>query len=453
MNVVIVGESVIAISLAEALMARHQVVYVGPPSHEERFQRLDIETVSGTVTAQDTLRQARVSRADAFVACSGSNEQNIIACLAARKMGAKQTICVLTGPGFGAPEEGQTLAESLGIDLVIHPAEQLADEIIRICTVPGALDVHIFERGRVALLNFSVEQGAPATRAPIKSLNLPKEINLVMVRRGDAMIIPRGETELEPGDRAMVMGHQTALQSAVDLFRRTTLDRQARRATVVGAGTVGIAVARGLEKAGWKVKLVEKDRARSQHAATLLDSLVLHGDGADLELLEQENVGETPVLVAVTNNDEKNLLVSLLSKHLGVERIVTRAHRLANERMFEKVGVDVVRSAHGAAIRSILRTIDEPHAEVLAELEHGDACVIELEIPPGFPSRPLHDLRPPALAVVGSLLRKERLIVPRGGDMLKAKDQALIFCLRKDQQQIRSYFRNVEKHRRQVGVE
>jgi trk system potassium uptake protein TrkA len=145
-------------------------------------------------------------------------------------------------------------------------------------------------------------------------------------------------------------------------------------------------------------------------------------------------------MVAVANNDEKNLLVSLLAKQLGVKRTVTRANRLANELMFEKVGVDVVRSAKGAAIRSVVRSVDQAHLEIQAELEHGDACVIELTLPPDFARVQLQELRPPTFARVGSIMRGRRLIIPSGRDELQAGDQVLIFCTRADEDETRDFF-------------
>jgi len=197
---------------------------------------------------------------------------------------------------------------------------------------------------------------------------------------------------------------------------------------------------RGLEDAGFRVKVVELDKHRCEEIAGSLDSLVLNGDGADLDLLEQERIGDSSVLVAVADNDEKNLLVSLLAKQLGVRRTVTRAAHLANEIMFEKVGIDVVRSAKGAAIRSVVRNVDPSSLEIRAELEHGDACVIELDLPKGFTSTRLSDLRPPTFARVGSVQRDRRLFVPHGGDLLRPGDRVLIFCTRADEHETREFF-------------
>jgi trk system potassium uptake protein TrkA len=236
------------------------------------------------------------------------------------------------------------------------------------------------------------------------------------------------------------MGRRGSVNRFLPLLRTTEDTHSERRAAIIGAGTVGLAVAQTLEELGWDLKIIERSRKRCEQVAAVLRGLVLHGDGADLDLLEQEHIGELPLVIAVTSNDEKNLLVSLLAKQLGVKRIVTRAESLMNERMFEKLGIDVVRSAHGAALRSAVRNIDRGKSEIRAEIEHGDATILELTLPEHFPETRLLDWRMPSLAVVGAILRGRKVIVPDGQDPLRPGDELLIFCNREDGDATREYF-------------
>lgn len=449
MNVLIAGGSLMANRTAEALMADHQVVCLRSNDGVDamRAEQLDVETVIGSPTSPEALRLAHIERTDVFIACAESDEQNIVSCLAAQRMGARRTICVLSSPGFlNLRDADDDLADSLGIDQVVRPGEQLAHEIVRIVTVPGALDARVFADGRVVLLRYSVEPESPITRAPLKRLKLPHGVVLVMVRRGDEMILPRGETQVLVGDKVMAMGRGHAVRE-LNRFLRRRHKREKHRAAIVGAGSVGVSIARGLLEEGWHITLIESDRARCEEVSNELDCLVLHGDGADLDLLEQERIGDIPVVVCVTNNDEKNLLVSLLAKGLGVPRIVTRADRAHNETMFERVGVDVALSARGAAIRSIVQSIDTSHQEIRAVLEHGSACVIELTLPAEFPTIKLLALNPPAYAVVGAITRGRQVIVPHGVDTLQAGDEVLIFCSTADEDRVREYFLDGERVR------
>jgi trk system potassium uptake protein TrkA len=444
MHIVIGGEDEVAFRLAEELMEEHAVVLICPEGKTgPQTDRLDVEVVEGPITSAEVLARARAGDADFFIACSETDEENLVASVLVKKLGSKRTICFLSRPGFERRlGEDSSLAEIFDIDQVIRPAEQLGQEILRIMMVPGALDVEAFEGGRVRLLRHAIEEGARITSAPLRDLAIPLGVVLVMARRGDEIFLPRGDTQLESGDKVTVMGTLAGINRLLFGFLRgTETARPTRQATIVGGGTVGTTVALGLEEAGWSVKIIETDRERCEEISALLDkTLVLHGDGADIDLLEQEQIGEDSVLVVVTSNDEKNLLVSLLAKSMGVPRILTRATTQANERLFERVGIDVVRSARGAAIQTVLRAVVQGKSTMLAELEHGEAMVLELRVPKGIEPIPIQSMRGPRSAIIGAILRGRRVIVPHGGDDVQAEDRLLVFCLERDQEQVAEYF-------------
>jgi trk system potassium uptake protein TrkA len=314
--------------------------------------------------------------------------------------------------------------------------------------------VEIFEGGKVQLFRHAVEKGSRIVRAPLKDLGIPPGVVFVMVRRGDEIFVPKGNTALEPGDKVTAMGNPGDMNRLLGRFLRgESRGREPRRATIVGGGDVGLAVALGLEDLGWEVKVIEPQPQRCEEISRVLNSLVLQGDGANLDLLEAERVAEDSVLIAVTSNDEKNLLVSLLAKHLGVARIVTRADIPANERLFEKVGIDVVRSAQGAAIQSVLRNVIATRAELLAELEHGDAMVLEFELPEEMATSSLEDLHSPEFAIIGAILRDQSVIIPKGKDSLEAKDRILVFCTAENEEEVREFFTQgiLKNHRAPQG--
>lgn len=440
MKVLVAGDSLMALRIIDALMHRHQVVCLKPPGDNEwNTDHLNADVIDGEITSPQSLTDAGVKTADVFVACSVVDEQNIVACLAARRLGAKRTVCVVNGRSFlSASRAEDDMAESLGIDHVVKPIDQLSNELISIVLVPGALEIERVADGRLALFRFAVAEGSSAIGQNLNDLKLPKDTRLVHVRRGDEFIMPRGETVLEAGDKVIAMGHHDSCSRLGTLL--SDRKRHKREAAVIGGGRVGRAVTRGLMRAGWQVTVVDPDPKRCQKIAERTEALVLHGDGTDVEFLEQEHIAERPVVIAVTDSDEKNLLVSLVMKQLGNARVITRADRLSNERLFEKVGVNVVRSANGAAIRSVLRMIDESESEILAELEHGAACVQEITVDEDAEEVALPDLAPPAYAVVGAILRGKETIIPSGRDSLKPGDHLYVFCDREDQEAVHEYF-------------
>jgi trk system potassium uptake protein TrkA len=304
--------------------------------------------------------------------------------------------------------------------------------------VPGALEIQRVAGGRLELFRFAVAKGAVAVDKALAGLEMPDGTRLVHLRRGDEFVVPHGGTRLQAGDKVIAMGLPGRLVRLGAVFHGQRKVR--REAVVVGGGRVGRSVTRGLMRSGWSVKVVEIDRERCDVVAARTEALVLHGDGTDVEFLEQEQLADAPVVVAVTNSDERNLLVALVIKQLGNARVITRADRLSNERLFEKVGVDVVRSAKGAAIRTIVASIDPYESEIHAELEHGTACVMEITVAAGNPPVPLSRIRPPAYAVVGAILRGPETLIPSGQDELLPLDHLFVFCARSDEEELRHYF-------------
>ena len=451
MRIVIAGDDEIAFRLAEYLMSDHAVVLICSENMSARIDRLDVEVVFGPVSSSATHHRAHVRDAAVFIACSPHDEQNLVACVVAKRLGAKQTVCFLFRSEFHfGVGTSESLAESLGIDRVIRPSEQLAKEILRIVAVPGALDVEAFVGGKVKLFRHAVEENSPITRGLLMDVDIPSDVVLVMARRGDDIFIPKGNTRFQNGDKITAMGNPAGMNRLLFKYLKSeSHSRDARRATVVGGGEVGLAVALGMEDAGWQIKVIESNKSRCEEISRVLNSLVLHGDGSDLTILEEERIDDDSVLIAVTTNDEKNLLVSLLAKQLQVPRIITRAGLQSRERLFERVGVDVVRSAGGAAIRTVVKDIVESRTELLAELEHGDAMVLEVTLPEDLPAIPLQQLNAPEFVIVGAILRDQEVIIPKGSDELRGSDRALLFCTREYEAEARNFFlrRTVKKSR------
>jgi trk system potassium uptake protein TrkA len=442
-HIVIAGQDEVAFNIAEGLMASHEVVLIGASSLSlPRADKLDVEFVCGSPTNADVLKAARADRAGIFVAATESDEQNLVACIAARRMGAKRTICILSRPGVvESHEHDEQLAQSLGLSAVVRPSVQLADELLRIVTVPGALDVEHFFDGKVHLMRHVVDADSPITRGRIADVNIPKTVTVLMARRGEEMWIPSGDTVLEAGDKVTALGTPRGIRKLLFQFLRSSdHGAEAHRVTIVGGGEVGVLLGTRLEKAGWRIKLIETDRERCEEIAGSLKGLVVHGDGSDIDLLEEERVTDSPVLVAVTSNDEKNLLISLIARHLGVERVITRANRLANEILFERVGIDVVRSARGAAIRKVVFEVVGDDSTVRANLEHGDVDILELEIPADAEPHPLSDYRTDVFAIVGALKRGSEIIITRKSTIVKAGDHLLILATDADIDETRQLF-------------
>lgn len=444
MHIIVAGESELAIRITEALQHTHDVVLVTTdPSSAARIDTLDVHVVEGTPSSLAVLREAGAERAEFFIAASTSDERNIVGCIAADQLGAKRRICVLNSSADPALDllDDFSLASSVDINAVIRPAENLINEVLRIVKVPGALDVRTFMGGKIGLLKALVEEGSAIAATPLGELNVPSGVRLVLVQRADNYFVPEDGHTLAPDDRVMLVGQRRRLvRFARQTCRSPFHQKEKRRAMICGGGSVGLGVARGLREAGWWVKIIEHDEARCNFLAEQLDCLVLKGDGSDIDLLREEHVETTSALIAVTNNDEKNLLISLIAKQLGVERIITRADRLVNERVFDKVGIDVVLSARGAAVRSIVSDIVNADREHLAELEHGVVSVLDIELPMSFRPTSLRLMRPPTVAAIGAIVRQKKAVYPKEDTELRPGDHVLVVGLTADEEATRAFF-------------
>ena len=440
MHIVIVGGGEIGFALAQALLTAHQVFVVdNAPEVGRRFEPIDVQFVLGPGTSADVLDRAGINKADVLLACTGLDEVNIVACGVARQLGSPQTLCFVSREDFLALQDQRGLAH-FGIDRVMWPEAQLAEDIERIIREPGAIDAEDFADGAVRLVEYRLDHGTPLSGRRIADLHLPRGSLIVAVRRGESFFIPRGESELAVGDRAVLMGTPDALRGVRRQLVAAETPRQ--RVTIIGGGDVGFRVAERLEGNGvCNVAIIERDQARGELLASRLrHTLVLRGDGTDLELLEAEGIGRSDVLVSVIDNDERNLFASLLARQLGVKRIITRVSKRANLRLFERVGIDIAISARGAAVASVLHQIQGGATRLLAVIEQGAGRILELDVPVDYHPRALRDMPSPRDSIVGAILRPGGVLVPRGGDVVHPGDRLIVFSTEAAADRVRDFF-------------
>jgi trk system potassium uptake protein TrkA len=441
MRIVIVGGGEVGSALARGLAADHEVAVIDHnQAVADRFASLDVDFIHGSGTNEDVLARADIKNASFFIACTGLDEVNIVACAIANRISNPQTICLVSRADFLGSASHEGLAP-FGIDRVLWPEAQLAVDIEQVVTAPGAIDAEVFAGGVVRLLEYKLDAGSPLLRASVGGLRLPRGSLIVAVKRAGRLFVPRGSTQLEAGDKIILMGTPEAMRE-VERIVRPGANQGRQRVTIIGGGDVGLQVAERLEKVdNVEVRIVESGEERGAVlAAGLTRTLVINGDGTDLEFLESEDVGRSDVLVCVIDNDERNLLASLLGRQLGVPKVVTRVSRPGNLRLFERVGIDVALSARGAAVASILHQISGGTSSLLAVLEHGEARVLELTVSPNFVPRQLKGIGTSEDVIVAAILRGDHAIVPRGDDRIEPGDHILVFCTKAAADRVQAYF-------------
>ncbi len=443
MHILVFGASDIGYMVASRMYLNHDVTIIDDQGHlPEKFNSLDINHVSGNGADIATLTAANAAKADFFIACSSLDEANIVACWTIKKLADTETICFVS-----KKEIYENLISSdqvryhtkYDIDTVIWPEQLLTQDIFRIVLVPEAVDVEYFDEGQARLFEYPIKECSPLCSTQIKDYEFPDNVLIVGIYRDDELFVPNGSTEVRAGDRAIFMGTEPALDLlAAKIFPDKN---RARTAAVIGGGNVGFFLSQKMEQANIKVKIIEHDEARCNFLANnLKKSLVLHADGTDLALLEEESLGKMDVVICVTNNDEKNLLCSLLVKQLGTERVVARVENLFNARLFERVGIDIVVSPWESAMKEVLNRFQSKDVDLLALVERGKGEVVRLSVPATFPDTRVMDIQFPTNSIIGIIKRQKKYIIPDGSTTICANDQLKIFTMSENKELIKSVF-------------
>ena len=445
MKIIIYGANSIGAGIAAEFFEDHDIIVIDPSQKNlESFSNLDIGVICADALNINVLKDADILGCDCFIAVSDNDESNIISCLMARQVSNTQTICFvkkkesMESLNYLKDEYKQSYVQY--IDHIIWPQKLLVQEIFKIITVPDALDVENFAKGRAKLFEYRIKEESELVNKKLKDCYFNSETLVVGIVRNDELFIPNGESQFLANDKAILIGTPIGLDiCASELFEAKG---KVKRIAIIGGGSVGYELALQIEKTKMRSKLIENNYKRCEWLSqNLKDTLVLNGSGTSLELLEQEEIGRCDVVVSITNNDEKNLLCSLLSKQLGAKKIITRVSENATANLFERVGVDVAISQRDACINEIKNRIIETRAGVIATVERGQGEIIELQLPISFKQKPIYEIKTPANCVIAIVKRGSKVIIPKGKTEIKPLDTLLVFTKTDDAQSIKEFFK------------
>ena len=436
MRVVVVGAGEVGYHLAQRLSEEHQDVVVvdsAPERVEHAAKALDVQTVEGNGASISVLKKASVKNASMLMAVTSRDEVNLVACLAAKRLGVPHTVARISNPDYY--EEDSVLSrEQMGIDLVVNPERECARETFLILKNAAFTQVAEFAGGRVQLVGLKVREGAPVAGRTIRELREEfaggyHYVTAAIVRNGETSI-PKPDSTIEADDLIYLLAPTSEMADVPPL---AGYDRFAlRRVMIAGGSAEGQFIAEQLEEAGVECTILDRDRRRCVELAEKLPrSLVLHADATDLELLEMEGVSGVDGFVASTGNDETNLLSSLLAKEAGARKVISLVHKFEYLKLVPAVGVDASVSPRIAAVNAILRRIRRGRVMTVASLTGIEAEAIEFVVTERskIAGKALRDVAFPKEGVVGTILRGESIILPRGADVLQPGDDVIVFAM------------------------
>jgi trk system potassium uptake protein TrkA len=437
-KIVIVGAGEVGYHIASRLAFENKDVVVvdkDPAALRRVAEDMDVQTVDGSGSSPAVLQEAGIREAEIMLAVTDSDETNLVACLVANMLSpSTKKLARLRGADFDDYYE-VFREQAPHIETVINPEIEVVKTIIRLMQVPGAVDVGEFADGRIKFVG--VYLGLDSRLAGAQLNELPEIIGdqrllIAAVVREEEVIIPRGNDRLLTGDLIYFISEDQHLHATLSIFDKHV--EPVKKVLVIGGGRIGYRLAVQLEELSIYCKIIEKNAERCAALAERLNkSVVLHGDGSDQNLLSEENVGDMDIVVTITNDEETNILASLLSRRLGARKTITKISKFSYFPLMTTIGIEQVVSPRLSAINTILQHIRR--GKVLSAIslkgEQAEAMeVVALETS-AIVAKPLRRVAFPKGAIVAGIIRKEQIIIPTGDSVIEPGDRLIIFAQRR----------------------
>ena len=436
MNILVLGAGEVGFHIAMRLAAEgHDVAVVD--CSKEQIQRvadtMDVRTVLGNAAHPSVLESAGANNADLLIAVTASDETNMLACQVAHSLFKVTTkMARIREPDF-ANNKQLFGRDELPIDMIISPEHEAARAIVKRYQVASAMDAQGFAGDRVQLLGMMIRPKSLLAGLALEELSDVMGENRVFVvahEHNRKWKVPAPDTVLLAGDSVYLAVASHQVEAVVEALVGCKQEQSVKRnVMLVGGGNVGYAVAQALEKMGVSIKLIEHNEERAKWIADHLDStIVLHGDALDRDLLEEEAIAHMDDFLALTNDDETNILSSLIASKYKVPHVVTLVNRAIYSDLVREIGLDVIVSPRFTTAASILRHVRKGSILGMSPLGDGTLEVIEAEAlaTAKILELPLKDLSLPKDTVIGALVRDETVIIPDGESMVLPNDHVVL---------------------------
>jgi len=436
MKIVIIGAGEVGFYLAQRLsLEKHDLVIIDndPEKCAHAQEALDVAVIEGNASSQGVLKEAGLDSADMLIAASGVDEINLIACMIASKMGVKRKIARVRNPDYY--EKSSILKpEDLGVDLFIHPEEEVIEEITRLLMRASASEVIEFEDGKIMVVGLKLDDRCPNLNRPLKEIGSEEErgnIRVVAMLKGEKTIIPTGEDYFSKNDQIFVIAKRESLSHVLSLTGKT--DQKLERIMILGGGKIGRGLAEKMERQ-IEVILVESNREKSVKIASRLKrTAVYQADGTEIDTLAREGLLNMDAFIAVTSDDENNILSCLLAKHLGIHKTIALVNKPTYIPLLPVIGIDSTVNVRLSTASAILRFIRRGTILSAATFHGIDAEAIEFEVTRSSRviGKPLKDLGLPKGSLVAAVVRKGEVFIPHGKSSLEPGDKVIVFALPK----------------------
>ena len=448
MKIIILGAGQVGGSLAAELASEANditVVDVDAARLRVLGDRLDISTVQGRASLPTVLRQAGADDADMLIAVTSSDETNMIACQVAYSLFRTPTKIARIRESAYLSHNELFSNESVPVDVLISPEQAVTTYIKRLIQHPGALQVLDFAGGKVQLVAVRAYHGGPLVGQELRYLrqHMPNvETRVAAIFRRDRPITPQGDTLIEVDDEVFFIAASEDIRAVMSELRR--VEKRNKTVMIAGGGNIGERLADALEDR-YRVKIIENNRDRADHLAQNLDrAIVLYGSASDRELLVDENIEEVDLFCAVTNDDEANIMSSLLAKRLGARRVMALINNPAYVDLVQGGGIEIAISPSLATIGTLLAHVRRGDIINVYSLRRGAAEAIEIVAHGDVRSskvvgRAISDIKLPPGTTIGAVVRNEEVLIAHDSTVIESDDHVILFVIDK------KHIRDVER--------
>ena len=430
MNIVILGAGTVGRLIAELLVQRDEhnitLVDIDPDNVRRANEELDLRAFLGSASQSSVLFQAGVVGADICLAVTGNDETNIVAASMAKAMGVRRAIARVYSPVFRDLSTFDYQSH-FNIDRILSLEQLTAMELARCIRQPGFVVEEQFARGDLQVQQLVVGRECKVTRCQIRDLGLPHNVKIGTINRDQRMWIASAEDQLEIGDQVTVFSRPEDLKSVHALFR--TGAGKPRRVVIAGGGETGLHLARILEQEQFRVMIMERDEGRCQLLAKQLSkSSVIHGAATDAELLEEHRVGNADVFVAVTGDDEDNMVLGVRANDLGTKLVFATIDRPDYGGIIQRLGIDRAVSARDVMAKQVLSFLNEGIVISRSKIPGGLINVLEIDIPPGSKAATtaIAELGLSERCLIVAIVKQDDVRVPGARDRLQPNDIAIL---------------------------
>ncbi|MFT5321771.1 MAG: trk system potassium uptake protein TrkA [Pseudohongiellaceae bacterium] len=440
MKIIILGANKVGAALAENLAKEANDITVVDPSAimlRELKDRLDIATVEGFVSYPDVLEHAGARDADMLIAITDSDEVNLVACQVAYSLfRTPKKICRLRSNSYVASQKLFS-PEAIPIDVVISPEQEVSHYIKSLIDLPGALQVLDFADGLVQLVAVKATRGGPLINQELRTLreHMPNiDTRVAAIFRRNRPIIPEGNTVIEEGDEVFFIAAKENIRDVMSELRK--VDKPYKKIMIAGGGNIGERLAASLET-NYRVKIIESNFERCQDLTEKLKSTtVLHGDASDQEMLTGENIEDIDIFLALTNNDDANIMSSLLAKRMGATNVMTLIANPAYVDLIQSGEIDIAISPQQATIGSLLThvrkgdvvtvySLRKGAAEAMEAIAHGDKNTSNVV------GKQIQEINLPEGATIGAIVRDKKVFIAHDDIVIETDDHVILFLVDK----------------------